>query len=37
MKELLEVKQTEVWIDTQRAVIISFNGHQCRIIENNIY
>ncbi len=26
MNELLEVKQTGVWIDTQRAVIISFNG-----------
>ena len=26
MTELLKVKQTGVWIDTQRAVIISFNG-----------
>lgn len=26
MNELIEVKQIGVWIDTQRAVIISFNG-----------
>ncbi len=26
MKELIKVKQTGVWIDSHRAVIISFNG-----------
>lgn len=31
MKELLEVKQTGVWLDTQRAVIISFYGYSKKI------